>query len=228
MLTVDQIVRIITDNPGDFRAAAEKIHLLCAPDHTIHVAAAALEGEVTSTLLDMTVATVLAKLIDQEGGGRTNFSFSPMDMAAVMKEWSYTVEHDGMVRTVRIQPQNPEEWEGGNGDVLAHSALARSMVRAGESDSEIAPPAIDDLDTISPQADPHEYNRPLWAIAVIDEDGTKLMNCHDRADAGRQYRKLPRATVAHIENRWCLHPECPSTGCNHDATKRDGAEATSA
>lgn len=241
MLSVEQIVRIINDGTDTVHpepanlAIAQKIHDLCKPDHTIHIAAAALEGEVTSTLLDMTVATVLAKLIDQEGGGRTNFSFSPMDMASAMKEWSYTVEHDGMVRTVRIQPKNAEEWEEGDGDVLAHSALAKSMERASTYEpmpEDFAPPAdasaINDL-TAQPQADPHEYNRPLWAVRVClpDADGPYLQLVPSHGAAAEYVRLASEAEIVTIENRWCDHIDCPSSGCLYDASKRDKTEVAS-
>lgn len=233
MLSEEQIFRILLSEKNE-RIAAEKIHDLCKPDHTIHVAAAAMENEVTDTLIDMLVVTVLAKLIDQEGGGRTNFAFSPMDMAAVMKEWDYTVEREGLVRTVRIQPKDGVEWEEGDGDLLQASSLARAMSRANE-DTEIAPPPpITDLDSVSPQAAPHVYNRPTWAVrfwCAADEGFEPgLKECADRGEAMRVLRGYhdddgrPDAT---IENRWCEHIECPSTGCTHDASKRDDAEATS-
>lgn len=233
MLSTKQIAAIITSEmnqhpsqatPDNVEAAAQKIHDLCKPDHTIHVAAAALENEVTSTLLDMTVATVLAKLIDQEGGGRTNFSFSPMDMAAVMKEWSYTVEHDGMVRTVRIKPLDEEAFEEADGAVLQHSALARAMSSA---DDETAPPVppVDDL-TTKPQAATHEFKRPLW---VVRRDGELFEKPNRKsADASvRAYLRLNPEVPATVENRWCIHTECPTSGCHYDASKRDSVEATS-
>lgn len=224
MLTIEQIKRIMIAHPGDYDAAAQKIHDLCKPDHTIHVAAAALENEVTSTLLDMTVATVLAKLIDQEGGGRTNFSFSPMDMAAVMKEWSYTVEHDGMVRTVRIKPLDEEAFEEADGATLQHSALARAMSGAYDETAPPVPP-VDDLKT-KPQAATHEFKRPLW---VVRRDGELFEKANRKsADASvRAYLRLNEEVPATVENRWCLHTECPSSGCHYDASKRDSVEATS-
>jgi hypothetical protein len=239
MLSIEQIAAIICAEMGvpddkypGADNAAEKIHDLVKPDHTIHVAAAAMENEVTDTLIDMLVVTVLAKLIDQEGGGRTNFAFSPMDMAAVMKEWDYIVERDGMVRTVRIQPKNNAEWEEGDGGLLQHSGLARAM---GLAEQDVAPPPIGDLDSVKPQAVPHEYKRPLWfiryspAIPEGEEDqGVMALDpVSSKIDGQRQLRSYSIGALAHVENRWCEHLECPSTGCTYDASKRDGAEATS-
>lgn len=226
MLSVTQIHRVIENElrfyplqamPEAIAAAAEKIYDLVKPDHTIHVAAAALENEITSTLINMTAATILGTLINEEGGGRTNIRISSGSMQEILSDWNYTVEMEGLVRNVRITPKNADAWEVPDESYdPAKAPLASLLMTEASADIEA-----------KPQAEPHEYNRPVWAVAVVGENGTTLMICHDRADAGRQYRKLPRAAVAHIENRWCLHPDCPSTGCNHDASKRDSTEVAS-
>lgn len=243
MLTVEQIARIIRstvhvthDDDGVLHKvdeAAQKVHDLCKPDHTIHVAAAALEAEVTDTLLNMTVATVLAALIEQEGGGRTNFAFSPMQMADISTRWTWDVERDGMVRTVRIQPKDAAEFEEADGDLLAHSALAKSMSRAAtyeNADEDFVPPADPESDIpVQPQARVHEYNRPVWAVRVCltEDDGPYLQQVPSQRAAAEYVRTASEATIATVENRWCMHLECPSTGCMHDASLRDSAEATS-
>lgn len=224
MLTVKQIETIIGselliaenhDNYSNVTAAAQKIHDLCKPSHDIHVAAAALENEVTSTLLDMLAATILATLINEEGGGRTNIRFSPGSMQEAMADWTYIVEHEGMVRNVRITPRDPAAWDNTEPPSKLHSLLM----------SEDAPPVTGDFDPVLPQAEPRYYIRPEWVISWKTEEGVQFYRCHDRADAERQLREWKPTSaltgMAHVENRWCVHPECPSSGCNHDPSKRD-------
>lgn len=59
-------------------------------------------------------------------------------------------------------------------------------------------------------------DRPVWAIRV----GDTLTGYPDRALAEDMLLRVMTELGAQIENRYCLHPECPTTGCNH-------AEATS-
>lgn len=205
MLTVEQIAGIIAyeDSIND---AAQKIYDLCKPDHSIDVAAAALENEVTSVLLDMTVATVLGTLIEQEGGGRTNFVISPQLMSLAMDSWDYTVTHDGLIRTISIISKHPEDFEEADGDELAKGQLLKGFMSHEH-----------DAGWTKPQAGEHVYDRPLWAVRFTLDDEPCLRQCVDRADAERVLRtKLRDEPTAHIENRYCLHVECPASGCNAD------------
>lgn len=224
MLSVTQIEAIINaelkdaDGVGSWKEnAAQKIHDLCKPAHDIHVSAAMLENEYTDTLVNMIIVTLLGTLIDQEGGGRTNFTMSPDTMAQAMKTWTYTVEHNNLGRTVRIAPAKPDEWEASeNNDALD--------LRLAQATSTHYTP-----DELSPQAEPHEYNRPVWGVRYINSEGEPtVMRGHDRADAERILRSFkPEVQMtARVENRWCLHPECPSSGCLQDASKRDDGDAT--
>lgn len=230
MLTAKQIASIIrteigtATGPGQYDGlwednAAQKIHDLCKPDHSIHVAAAALEGEYTDTLINMLLATVLATLIYEEGGGRTNITISPFKMSEVIDNWNYTVEMDGLIRTVRIAPKNEAEWEPGDGDEIVRGQLLKGIG-----------PVIDSEEA-RPQAKPHEYNRPLWVVAAAWEDGAVFYPQSDRRSAEAELRTWPveraNAGLAHVENRWCLHGDCPSSGCNHDPSLRDTTEVAS-
>lgn len=212
MLNAKQIAAILRDT-DTIEAAAVKIAELVKPDYTIHTAAAALENEVTSTLLDMLAATILATLIEQEGGGRTNIQFSPGGMQELLSRWNYTVEHDGLVRTVRISAKSGawEPTEDSPADAKFESLIASQ-------------PAGDNL---KPQAPEHEYNRPVWVVACNTvDDGTLVFSRQlDRKMAEQELRRWPADTAlasnAHIENRWCYHVECPASGCNYDTTLRD-------
>lgn len=222
MLTVKQIAAIIADatftkhdDDGVVHGtleAAQKIHDLCKPAHDIHASAAMLENELTDTLVSMVIATVLGSLIDQEGGGRTNLSFSADLMAQTLKAWTYTVTHEGLVRTVNIAPVRADEWEASENN----DALDLRLAQATGTHYRV--------EDLAPQAEPHEYNRPLWTVRYFDESPSNsalIMRGHDRADAERLLRSLKAGIIGHIENRWCLHPECPASGCNYDASKRD-------
>lgn len=231
MLTVKQIADIIREElDGTWssdstlvEAAAEKIAAF-ADDNGAAVAAAMLENEVTSTLMDMTVATVLATLIEEEGGGRSNVSISPMSMDHMMKHYVYEVRNEGMIRHVSIQMRE-------DSDLRNEAAWREPSNRHGVMHQD------EDGSNAKPQAEPKDYKRPTWAIK--NGQGS-LFRMHDRADAERQLRgKLPVESphdlqssfkndpLVVIENRWCLHTDCPSTGCNYDPSLRDKPEATS-
>lgn len=207
MLTTAQIEKIITDaiNSGEAQSlnrspasiAAEKIAELSQADAAMLVAAQSLENEVTSTLVDMVVATVLATLIQEEGGGRSNIHISPKMMDDMTKNWTYGSEMNNGLRTVSIK-------------LIPGSELDKEFEseRQGVMRDESIP-----VDDAKPQAKEKVYDRPVWAVRGAE----RLRRCHDRADAERQCRALlernPDETY-HVENRYCLHLECPASGCN--------------
>lgn len=227
MLNAKELARIITAElnqhpsqatPDTIEAAAVKIAGILEEDNKLLVSAAALENEVTSTLMDMLAATILATLIDQEGGGRTNITFSPHSMKEKMAAWNYTVETDGLIRTVRISPVNEAEFEPGDGDQIQRGMMLKGLG-----------PVVDS-GKVLPQAEPKEYNRPVWAIRVDSDDpddqGSRLLRMHDQADATRQLRQMVGDhPTAKIENRFCLHPDCPATGCNRESAPEVASEA---
>jgi hypothetical protein len=169
------------------------------------LAAQALENETTSTLLDMLAATILSTLIEEEGHGRTNISFSPNSMNYMTKHYVYESTTDGLTRTVSIQMREDSP--------LRHDAEAWT---APSNRHGVAVDPDMNGDGAKPQAEPKVWDRPVWAIRTKPD---KFLNMHDRADAERQLKLLIQRDpiiyrTAHIENRFCLHPECPSTGCN--------------
>lgn len=231
MLTAKQIADIIraelagslaSTASDQVERAAEKIATLTADDGSA-VAAAMLENEVTSTLMDMTVATVLATLIEEEGGGRSNISISPMSMDHMNQHYIYEVRNEGLIRhvSIKMREDSPLQDEANWREPSHRHGLV-----------DMAPDALT-IDQLKPQAEPKEHNRPVWAIK---NGNGSLFRMHDQADAERQLRgegdhtHAPRFKddpLSVIENRWCLHVDCPTTGCNHDPKLQDKAEATS-
>lgn len=192
------------ENDGDGlwqERAAEKIVALF-DDGGAPVAAAQLEAEVTSALVDMTIATVLATLIEEEGGGRSNIQFSAMAMDHVMKHYRYTSKMEGMIRTVSVELREDSDLR--NEDAWRAPSNRHGVMHQDESTSGALP-----------QAEPKDYDRPVWAVRYTDLTGNPAMyGCTDRADAEGHLRLyLDEDPLAHIENRFCLHPECPSTKC---------------
>lgn len=229
MLTPDQILNIISDEVtnrdglepgamnGALQKAAEKIAELTKADHDMLLAAQGLENEVTSTLMDMLAATILATLLEEEGGGRANVSFSPNSMNHMTKHYTYESKVEGLTRTVSIQMREDSPLRG---DMEAWTAPSNRHSVALDPDMN--------GDGAKPQAKPKVHDRPVWAVRTstfdesLDELVTTLRNCHDRADAERQCKELlwrdPTRSVS-IENRFCLHTGCPSTGCNEKSSE---------
>lgn len=61
--------------------------------------------ETTETLIGMVAATVLAKLIQDEGGGRANVTFGPADMDQMMADYEMEAKRDGLLTVVHIKPR---------------------------------------------------------------------------------------------------------------------------
>lgn len=184
--------------PG-FEAAAAKIAAALPDYNQIAVTAAALENEVTSTLMDMTVATVLATLIEEEGGGRSNISISPMSMDHMQQHYIYEVRNEGMIRHVSIKLREDSNLQD-------EAAWREPSNRHGLVDVAPAPLSLDQL---KPQAEPKVHDRPVWAV----RDGAGLHEMPDE-DAAKAFVLKSVDPIAAVENRYCLHPDCPSTGCN--------------
>lgn len=204
MLIVKQIERILYDFLGQgggdadtIRETAEKIAAL-SDDNGAALAAAMLENEITSTLMDMTVATVLATLIEEEGGGRSNVSISPMSMDHMQQHYLYEVRNEGMIRHVSIKMredsplQDEENWR--------KPSHRHGLVDVADESTENA----------KPQADPKVHDRPLWAV----RDGAGLHEMPDEA-AAKAFVLKSVDPIAVVENRFCYHADCPTTGCNH-------------
>lgn len=214
MLTAKQIADIIRAElnqhpsqatPENIEAAAEKIAALTADDGSA-VAAAMLENEVTSTLMDMTVATVLATLIEEEGGGRSNISISPMSMDHMNQHYIYEVRNEGLIRhvSIKMREDSPLQDEANWREPSHRHGLV-----------DIAPDALT-IDQLKPQAEPKVHDRPVWAV----RDGAGLHEMPDE-EAAKAFVLKSVDPIAAVENRFCLHPDCPSTGCNHTEATSD-------
>lgn len=176
--------------------AAEKIAALTADDGSA-VAAAMLENEVTSTLMDMVVATVLATLIEEEGGGRSNISISPMSMDHMNQHYIYEVRNEGLIRHVSIKMREDSPLQD---EANWREPSNRHGVMHQDEDTANA----------KPQAEPKVHDRPVWAV----RDGAGLHEMPDE-DAAKAFVLKSVDPIAAVENRYCMHSDCPSTGCNH-------------
>jgi len=148
--------------------------------------------ETTETLMTMRAGTVLMNLGKQYGYGESalTVTYSPDAMSAMMRDYELTATRDGMITTVRIIPR-----PGG------------ASIGAQDESGEGA----------KPQAEPKLHDRPVWAIRYFaTRGGPYLAKMHDEADAERHMPDYlggydqPEPT---IENRFCLHVGCPTTGC---------------
>jgi hypothetical protein len=125
-------------------------------------------------------------------------------MINMTRHFDMTVETDGMLRTVRIAMK----------DGMKDSFF-------GE-EPEHGPSIITDEDqntfNVKPQAEEHVYDRPVWAILFhgLSDGQPRLAKMLDRNDAARNldtYRAEDTPDPV-IQNRFCLHVTCPTTGCN--------------
>jgi hypothetical protein len=164
------------------------------------VAAAAMaEVETTETLMQMLAATILATLIEEEGTGRSNITYSPASMDHMMKNYTFTTEKDAMATTIRIEMKPDSD--------LRDEANWRAPSNRHQ---------VEDVSDAKPQAEPKTYDRPLWAIRADDT----LYRTADQADAERQLKgSFFDNPLAIIVNRHCLHLECPDSVCNQPEQK---------
>lgn len=191
----------------DAMAAAEesvidKLVALCEPNTNMMVAAASLEAETTELLMQMHAATILATLLEEEGGGRANISYSPLSMDHMMKHYTFTAEKTDMITTVRISLREDSSLnteEGWREPSNRHGVMQQDESPAGAL----------------PQAEPKVHDRPLWMIRSNGE----LWRMMDRRDAERQLPNyIAHDPTAVLENRHCDHLFCPSTGCTKEVT----------
>lgn len=177
----------------EIETAAKKIAALLEPHEDMLTAAAKLEANTTRTLMEMLAATILATLIEEQGGGRANIRYSPASMDHMMKNYTFTAEKEGMVTNVRIK--------------LREDSHLFKTHEAAETWTKGIP---EDPTGAKPQAEPKEHTRPKWAIRSQGQ----LWEMKDMEDARTcldSYLKYD--PTAHVENRHCMHLACPSTGC---------------
>lgn len=147
---------------------------------------ASAEAATTEALIGLVAATVLAKLIEEEGGGRSNISFTPQDMDATFRDYHVDHSHEGIITKVSLSPKTDR-----------HERLMTQD---------------EDTTKALPQAEP-KPERPVWAVRMFGKDGLPyLRECNDRFHAETILGVVDQP--ASIENRMCIHPECPSDRCN--------------
>lgn len=204
--SLDDMLRAALDNPAAGTSAYEMI----AAVETQNV-------EVTETLIHMVAATVLAKLIDEEGGGRTNISFSPADMDEMHQRYMMHSTRDGLITTVKIEPRQgafDKKLYGGadtnDDEEMEFVPTVQDVVPPTSFYAEAGPI---DSGSAEPQAKHVEHDRPLWAARI----NGKLYPASGRLQAGRvvttRSAEEPNAVVQ-VENRFCYHDDCPAERCN--------------
>lgn len=156
-------------------------------------ATAQAQVETIETLIELVVATVLAGLIDEEGGGRSNFVITPAAMDEVYRRYDVSSKRIGLgTEVVLTKRETP-------GDSL----LLPPMEMHAEQ-------GMDGFEPAEPQAAPHKFDRPLWAARI----GGVLFPASDHANADAKVRAAPDDEAAQVENRFCYHEDCPAERCN--------------
>lgn len=145
--------------------------------------------ETTETLIHMVAATVLAKLIEDEGGGRANISFSPADMDAMHRDYEMIANRDGMVTTITLVPRDPHTHTIGGPDHTMNRLMAQ------DEDDRGALPQVEQ----SP-AKPYFFYR----------DGGGRQGPMEK-DAAQDLVFKSVDPTAHVENRMCGRVECPNS-----------------
>ena len=162
-----------------------------AGTHAFDMIAAIEQGnvETTETLIHMIAATVLAKLIEDEGGGRSNVSFSPADMDAMHRDYDMRTKRDGLITTVTIVPRNPHTHVVGGPDHAMNRLMAQAEDETGALPQVEASPAK-----------PYFFYR----------DGGGRQGPMSKDDAQAKVFQSVDPT-AHVENRMCGRVECPNS-----------------
>jgi hypothetical protein len=144
------------------------------------------DAKVAETLIEMVAATVLHKLIEEEGGGRANVTFSPSDMDEMHKRYNMIVNRDGMTTEIKIEPRPSER-----------ASLKLSYDREGTMEKPASPQA---------EAKPEE---PHWFAKI----GGERLHAADKRSAENAVRLAisdDPTTVAEVENRRCPQSKCPA------------------
>lgn len=140
----------------------------------------------TSVLIELITGVVMMKRQENQIADPISVTFQPSDIDDMQRAYDMDVKRDGMHITVTLtRRETPtESWSDGEGE---STEGARNQA-----------PALPE--------------RPVWAV----RDGSgDLWICTDKPEAENELKRFCRDDpMAHIENRFCQHKECPSTGCN--------------
>lgn len=167
------------------------------------------DANTTESLIYMVAATVLYKLIEEEGGGRSNISFSPKDMDDMFRNYTIDATRDGMLTVVRIAPREGSD-HGKVADVGQMGEITQDTFKRLLVQDE-------DGSGAKPQAEAKVYDRPFWQVKTFNADGQPVsIDCSTRDVAEEVERiEIAEGHPAKVENRYCLHKECPAERCNH-------------
>lgn len=142
--------------------------------------------EITETLIHMVAATVLAKLIEEEGGGRSNISFSPADMDAMHRDYEMQAKRDGLVTTITLVPR----------DHMTHTAGGPALF-----DTILPADALNAL----PQVEA-SVAKPYW---FFNDNGFRLGPM--TRDEAVEHLGISKNPLAHVENRMCPNAACKNS-----------------
>lgn len=157
---------------------------------------ATAELDTIEQMVYLTAATVLAKLIDDEGGGRVNISFSPLDMDLAIQRYDLETSRDGMTTNVKLVPK------------------PGAFAQKPPTSLYLEPTTTEDDTPAKPQVLAHSptEDRPLWAARIAG----KLFPASTKSQAEKMATSNPSPdTVSQVENRFCYHADCPAERCNH-------------
>lgn len=153
----------------------------------------------TRVLIELIAGVVIAKAREAMENGvldekatELSVTFQPSDIDDMQRAYDMAVKRDGMHVTVTLTKKSEptESWQ-------------LDEEESGEGALEQAAEAPE---------------RPVWAVRTGDGH---LHGWGSRKEAENAVRDdYADEPLAHVENRYCLHEDCPSEGCNH-------AEATS-
>lgn len=137
-------------------------------------------------LMELVAGVILAKVKPISDHWPHGVTFQASDIDDMQRAYIFGVKHDGMQTTVTLtkKAEPTESWQFAE-EGADEDALEQAVV-------------------------PQE--RPIWAV----RDGDRLMyDCTDRAEAEAYLTQTDfLSEIAHVENRFCNHHDCPSTRCN--------------
>ena len=141
----------------------------------------------TAILIELVAAVVLAK--SHPDAPDRSITFQPSDIDDMQRAYDMTTKRDGMHLTVTLtkKAETTESWQAGP-EESGEGALEQA----------VRPP-----------------ERPVWAIAGgCDADMTPSLKgpYESRSAAEEAFRTLPQDRFR-IQNRFCMHPSCPTKHC---------------
>lgn len=183
-ITVPMLLTYISDMSGAILRHRDEGGKAGTHAYDMLAAAETDHAKDTETLIHMVAATVLHRLIAEEGGGRANVSFSPADMDEMHKLYEMIVNRDGMTTEIKLVPRKEH---------------AKSLQLG--FDPAPANPAHEQAGLI-----PRE---PNWFAVIAGE----RLHCADQRSAESKVRdsmKSDPTVMAQVENRRCPVGKCPA------------------